>query len=80
MFGFDNTKRIKDEAKYIRLSTPAGNETQLYKVGEKHTCSSVGLYKEGVEFTITEAYIENGFWRYMDNNGVIHRTKDIKEK
>lgn len=77
MFGFDNTKRVRDEAKYIRLSTPAGNEKQLYKVGEKHTCSPVGLYKEGVEFVIVEAYCQNGFWYYIDSNGVKHRTKDI---
>lgn len=80
MLGFDNTKSIRDNAKYINLATPAGNERQLFKVGEEHTCSPVGLYKAGVKFTIVEAYPQNGFWHYMDNNGVVHRTKDILEQ
>lgn len=77
MLGFDNTKSIRNNAKYIRLETPAGKERQLFTVGEEHTCSPRGTYKAGVKFTIVEAYPQNGFWYYKDNHGVIHRTKDI---
>ena len=76
---FDNTKSVRDDAKYIRLPpTPRGTETFEFEVGETCYSTPTGVYKPGVAFTIKEREMVHGFARYLDNHGVYHRTKDIR--
>ena len=76
---FDNTKSVRDDAKYIRLPpTPRGTETFIFEVGETCYSTCIGVYKPGVPFTIKDRYTKRGFAYYIDGNGIVHRTKDIQ--
>ncbi len=74
---FDNTARVKAEARYVCLSTPPGNETFIFDVGQEVASSAIGRYHEGTRFVITERYMHNGFAYYRDDTNGVHRTKDI---
>lgn len=74
---FDNTLEVKKLAAKGIPAIPVGKETQLYQVGETHTCSPFGLLKAGIPFKIVEAYQQNGYWYYRDESNMVHRTKDI---
>lgn len=58
---FDNTLKVREEAKKIVLPYESGNETQLYEVGQKVDGYGHGFYTG----TIIEVYQENGYFRYV---------------
>lgn len=51
------------------LNTPSGKETQLFKVGQNVISTGTGTYKAGVVMEVSEAYEENGYWKYICGHG-----------
>ncbi len=85
MIHFDNTKTIKDNAKqnerFAMSLLTSGNETQLYRVGQKVDGNGLG-FKDGI---IVNTYTENGYIYYEVKYFIgkktftkVLRQKDIK--
>ena len=82
----DNTERLQEWCEINKnainkmLQTPSGNEHQLFNVGDNLEFTEFGMYREGTPVPeIVEVYVENGYFRYVDAKGFVHRTKDIRQ-
>lgn len=56
--------------------TPPGNESFKHEIGDTVLSKA---YSPPKPTKITDRWIENGFCRYLCDNGMVHRTIDIAE-